>query len=80
MEGLEQLAGNDPRVKTIAFGRNFGQTAALTAGFDHASGEIILPFDGICRTTPRIFQILQNWKKDSMCTSPAGGKTGRTAG
>lgn len=49
---LERLAAEDPRAKTIAFGRNFGQTAALTAGFDHARGEIILPFDGDLQNDP----------------------------
>src|SRR5947209_3107115 len=35
---LTRLAALDPRFKVIHFGRNFGQTAAMSAAFDHAEG------------------------------------------
>jgi glycosyltransferase involved in cell wall biosynthesis len=38
---LKEIVGSDSRVKLIKFRRNFGQTAAMAAGFDYASGEII---------------------------------------
>ena len=50
---LEQLAGRDERVRLIRFRRNFGQTAALSAGIDHARGEIIIPMDGDLQNDPR---------------------------
>ena len=43
---LKTDAARDTRVKVIRFRRNFGQTAAMSAGFDAATGEIIIPMDG----------------------------------
>jgi len=45
-ELLEQIALRDPNVLLVDFKRNFGQTPALQAGFDHARGEIIVALDG----------------------------------
>jgi len=45
-EILEQIALADPNVLLVDFSRNFGQTQALQAGFDHARGEIIVALDG----------------------------------
>jgi len=49
---LKQLAAKDPRVKVIVFARNFGQTAALDAGFKAASGNIIVPMDSDLQNVP----------------------------
>ncbi len=49
---LNQLAKKDGRVKVIHFTRNFGQTAAMMAGFDHASGDIIIPMDADLQNDP----------------------------
>jgi len=49
---LDQLAANDKRVKVIHFRRNFGQTAAMMAGFDYAKGDIIIPMDGDLQNDP----------------------------
>lgn len=49
---LCRLAEQDRRVRVIAFRRNFGQTAALSAGIDHARGEIIVPIDGDLQNDP----------------------------
>jgi glycosyltransferase involved in cell wall biosynthesis len=46
------LARNDLRIKVISFGRNFGQTAAMSAGFQYASGEVVLPFAGDLQNDP----------------------------
>jgi len=43
---LSEIFENDRRVHVIRLRRNFGQTAALKAGFDFARGEIILSMDG----------------------------------
>jgi glycosyltransferase involved in cell wall biosynthesis len=50
---LDALAARDPHVTVIHFRRNFGQTAALAAGLDHASGEIIVTLDGDLQNDPR---------------------------
>jgi glycosyltransferase involved in cell wall biosynthesis len=52
-ERLSAIAASDARVRVIRFRRNFGQTAALSAGLDHARGEIIVPMDGDLQNDPR---------------------------
>lgn len=49
---LDALAARDPRVKVIHFRRNFGQTAAMTAGFEHASGSVIVTIDADLQNDP----------------------------
>ena len=49
---LERLAEGDPRVTFVELRRNFGQTPALAAGFDHASGEIVIAMDGDLQHAP----------------------------
>jgi glycosyltransferase involved in cell wall biosynthesis len=49
---LRKLQAADPRVKVIRLRKNFGQTAALTAGFDHARGEIIITLDADLQNDP----------------------------
>ena len=50
---LQRLARDDKRVKFIRFRKNFGQTAALAAGVEHARGEIIVTMDGDGQNDPR---------------------------
>jgi len=49
---MEEIAAVDSRVLVIKLRRNFGQTSALAAGFDHASGEFILAMDGDLQHDP----------------------------
>ena len=49
---LEELAGRDPRIKVIRLRRNFGQTAALQAGIDWSSGEMLATMDGDLQNDP----------------------------
>jgi glycosyltransferase involved in cell wall biosynthesis len=49
---IEQLAASDSRVLGIHFRRNFGKTAALSAGFDAASGERIVTMDADLQDDP----------------------------
>jgi glycosyltransferase involved in cell wall biosynthesis len=49
---LVELAAKDPHVFVINLRRNFGQTPALAAGFDHARGEIIIAMDGDLQHDP----------------------------
>ena len=43
---LEALAAQDSRVHALTLSRNFGHQAALTAGLDHAAGDVIISMDG----------------------------------
>lgn len=72
---LDQLAANDKRVKVIHFRRNFGQTAAMMAGIDFASGDIIIPMDGDLQNDaadiPRLiakleegYDVVSGWRKE----------------
>ncbi len=50
---LEDLAKKDPQhVRVVALRRNFGQTAAMAAGIDHSSGEIIVMMDADLQNDP----------------------------
>ena len=49
---LAAIARRDERVRVVRFRRNFGQTAALSAGIDHAVGDIIVPIDGDLQNDP----------------------------
>ena len=51
-ELLRQLQKMHPHLKIIQFRRNFGQTAAMAAGFKHARGEVIVPLDGDLQNDP----------------------------
>ena len=49
---LESIALADERVTFVDLRRNFGQTTALQAGFDHARGEVIIAMDGDLQHDP----------------------------
>jgi len=49
---VSDLAKGDPRVRVIRLRRNFGQTAAMAAGFDIACGEVIVPMDSDLQNDP----------------------------
>ena len=49
---LEEIAAVDSRVLIIKLRRNFGQTSALAAGFDHAQGDFVLAMDGDLQHNP----------------------------
>jgi len=72
---LKMLAAKDPRVKVVKLRRNFGQTAAMAAGFDLASGRVVVPMDGDLQNDPldipllmqRIddgYDVVSGWRKD----------------
>ena len=74
-EILARLQATDPRWRVIRFRRNFGQTAAFAAGFDHARGRVIVTSDGDLQNDPRdipaMVEMLDNgydivcgWRKD----------------
>jgi glycosyltransferase involved in cell wall biosynthesis len=49
---LEALAKSDPALTVVRFRRNFGQTAALSAGIERARGKVIVPMDGDLQNDP----------------------------
>jgi glycosyltransferase involved in cell wall biosynthesis len=49
---LRTFAADEPRVRVIRFRRNFGQTAAMSAGFDHARADVIIPIDADLQNDP----------------------------
>ena len=50
---LARLQALDPHLRVIRFRRNFGQTAAFSAGFEHARGRVIVTSDGDLQNDPR---------------------------
>jgi glycosyltransferase involved in cell wall biosynthesis len=72
---LKQLAEKDNRLKVIRFKRNYGQTAAMSAGFEHAKGDVIITLDADLQNDPEDIPILleklkegyhvvSGWRKD----------------
>jgi len=72
---LRDLARRDERVKVIRFRRNYGQTAAMYAGFEHATGEVIVTMDADLQNDPEDiprllkkleegYDIVSGWRKD----------------
>ena len=49
---LKELAEADDRVRVISLRRNYGQTAAMSAGIDAAKGEILIPMDADLQNDP----------------------------
>lgn len=75
LEILLDLRDKNPNIKIISFSRNFGQTAALSAGIDFSKGDIIIPMDGDLQTDPEDilpllqkieegYDVVSGWRKD----------------
>lgn len=52
LEILKEIASGDDRVRVISLRRNYGQTAAMSAGIDAAKGEILIPMDADLQNDP----------------------------
>jgi len=74
-ELLANLVQTDPRLKVIRLRRNFGQTAALSAGFHEARGQVIIAMDGDLQHAPEDipallrkidegYDIASGWRKE----------------
>jgi glycosyltransferase involved in cell wall biosynthesis len=75
-EVLRSLVEKDPEhIRVVALRRNFGQTAAITAGIDHAHGEIIVLMDADLQNDPADipmllakldegYDLVSGWRKD----------------
>lgn len=71
---ISQLTQADNRIKAIDLKKNYGQTTALSAGFDYAKGEIIITMDADLQNDPRDipkllekinqgFDVVSGWRK-----------------
>lgn len=74
---LERAIQDDPRFVVLDFARNFGQSAALAAGFRHARGAVVVALDGDGQNDPRDipmlvsklqeepgFDLVSGWRKE----------------
>jgi len=72
---LKEIAAEDARVRVISLRRNYGQTAAMSAGIDAAKGDILIPMDADLQNDPadisRLLQkldegydVVSGWRKD----------------
>lgn len=72
---LKELAKSDNRLKVIHLRRNFGQTPAMMAGIDAATGDILIPMDGDLQNDPADipkllakldegYDVVSGWRKD----------------
>jgi glycosyltransferase involved in cell wall biosynthesis len=72
---LKRLHEANPRIKVLRFRRNFGQTAAFAAGFEHARGEVVVTIDADLQNDPaditRLlnkmdegYDVVSGWRKD----------------
>ena len=76
-EKLNEMAARNPAVKVIHFRRNFGQTAAMMAGFDHAQGEIIIPMDGDLQNDPADIPAMMRKLEDTASDMVIGVRVNR---
>jgi glycosyltransferase involved in cell wall biosynthesis len=74
-EIIKEFAEKDPHVVGVNFRKNFGQTAAMSAGFEVAQGEVIITMDGDLQNDPedipklleelnKGYDIVSGWRKD----------------
>jgi dolichol-phosphate mannosyltransferase len=54
LEILRSMSKKDPRVKILSFSRNFGQQAAITAGLEVASGDVVITMDADLQDPPEL--------------------------
>jgi glycosyltransferase involved in cell wall biosynthesis len=75
LDALIDLNCKNPNFKVISFTRNFGQTAALSAGIDSCKGDIIIPMDGDLQNDPEDilfllqkieegYDVVSGWRKE----------------
>ncbi len=78
-EKLTAWAQKEPRLKLVRFRRNYGQTAAMVAGLDHARGQVIIPLDADLQNDPNSipdllakieegYDVVSGWRKNRQDT------------
>jgi len=61
---LRRMAEEDPRVRVVTLSRNFGHQAALTAGLDHARGEVVAMLDADLQDPPELIpEMIGAWRE-----------------
>ncbi len=74
-EMLREATGSRPWLRVLRLARNFGQTAAMAAGFDAAQGDVIFPMDADMQNDPSDvpkllakleegYDVVSGWRKD----------------
>jgi dolichol-phosphate mannosyltransferase len=64
LEVIKALAAHDRRVRYLSFSRNFGHQAALTAGLEHALGDVVVTLDSDLQHPPALIPaLLQKWRE-----------------
>lgn len=58
LELMEGIQARDNKVTIVTFRKNFGQTAAMAAGFDYATGDVIITMDGDLQNDPHDIPLL----------------------
>ncbi len=72
---LKEIAAEDSSVRVISLRRNYGQTAAMSAGIDAANGEILIPMDADLQNDPKDisrlldklnegYDVVSGWRKN----------------
>ncbi|MCX7744631.1 MAG: glycosyltransferase family 2 protein [Flavobacteriales bacterium] len=74
-EVIQELSINNPSIKGISFRRNYGKSAALNVGFEHATGNVVITMDADLQDSPdeipelyrliteENFDLISGWKK-----------------
>jgi glycosyltransferase involved in cell wall biosynthesis len=63
-ELLDRMAANDPRVRVVHLSRNFGHQAALTAGLEHAVGDVVAMIDADLQDPPELIpEMIAQWSQ-----------------
>ena len=63
-ERLRALAATDERVKLVSLSRNFGHQAAISAGLEHARGDVVVMIDGDLQDPPELIpEMLDAWRR-----------------
>jgi glycosyltransferase involved in cell wall biosynthesis len=74
---LSEIAAEDPRVSVVRLKRNYGQTTALAAGFDFASGDIIISMDGDLQHDPADIPVMLEAFATTQCDIVSGWRQKR---
>lgn len=81
-EAMRRERGKDSRINILRFRRNFGQTAAWAAGFDHARGDVVVVLDADMQNEPADipamvamlerggYDVLSGWRKERKDAGP----------
>ncbi|HEU4390453.1 MAG TPA: glycosyltransferase family 2 protein [Blastocatellia bacterium] len=75
LEALREAADLNPKVRVIRLRRNYGQTAAMSAGIDHSRGRILVPMDADLQNDPADiaaliakldegYDVVSGWRKE----------------